>query len=84
MLSSMQLITLNTFSEDGTTCTADEFLDRVDETCRQASMVCYKHILFLVNNNKLFVKYYNHIGTKSKEHPSRRSRRRSVESRSKS
>lgn len=39
VLSSMQLITLHAFPEDGTTWTADEFLDKTEETCRQASMV---------------------------------------------
>uniref|UniRef100_A0A2S2PXW6 Dynein heavy chain 5, axonemal n=1 Tax=Sipha flava TaxID=143950 RepID=A0A2S2PXW6_9HEMI len=38
VLSSMQLITLHTFPEDGSTWTAEEFLDKIDETCRQASM----------------------------------------------
>lgn len=36
----MQLITLHTFPDDGSTWTADEFLDKIDETCRQASLVC--------------------------------------------
>jgi len=36
----MQLITLHTFPEDGSTWTAEEFLDKIDETCRQASLVC--------------------------------------------
>lgn len=40
----MQLITLHTFPEDGSTWTADEFLDKIDETCRQASLVCYCHV----------------------------------------
>lgn len=40
VLSSMQLISLHNFPEDGTTWTADEFLDKIEETCRQASMVC--------------------------------------------
>lgn len=40
VLSSMQLITLHTFPEDGSTWTAEEFLDKIDETCRQASLVC--------------------------------------------
>lgn len=39
VLSSMQLITLHTFPEDGSTWTAEEFLDKIEETCRQASMV---------------------------------------------
>jgi len=42
VLSSMQSITLHTFPEDGSTWTADEFLDKIDETCRQASLVCDK------------------------------------------
>jgi len=40
VLSSMQLVTLHTFPEDGSTWAADEFLDKIDETCRQAAMVC--------------------------------------------
>lgn len=36
----MQTVTLHTFPEDGSTWGADEFLDKIDETCRQASMVC--------------------------------------------
>lgn len=40
VLSSMQLVTFHTFPEDGLTWTPDEFLDKIDETCRQASMVC--------------------------------------------
>lgn len=36
----MQLITFHTFPEDGSTWTAEEFLDKIDESCRQASMVC--------------------------------------------
>lgn len=36
----MQLVTFHTFPEDGSTWTPDEFLDKIDETCRQASMVC--------------------------------------------
>lgn len=49
VLSSMQLITFHTFPEDGSTWTADEFLERIDETCRQASMVNNIHIF---NNDK--------------------------------
>lgn len=40
VLSSMQTVTLHTFPEDGTIWSADEFLDKIDEMCRQASMVC--------------------------------------------
>jgi len=36
----MQLITLHVFPEDGSTWTAEEFLDKIDETCRHASLVC--------------------------------------------
>lgn len=43
VLSSMQLVTFHTFPEDGSTWTPDEFLDKIDETCRQAAMVCNLH-----------------------------------------
>lgn len=35
----MQQVTLHTFPEDGSIWAADEFLDKIDETCRQASTV---------------------------------------------
>lgn len=49
----MQLITLHTLPEDGSTWSADEFLDKIDETCRQASVVCDCHTH--VENINLFV-----------------------------
>lgn len=44
VLFSMQQISLHTFPDDGTTWSADAFLDRIDETCRQASMVCVRRM----------------------------------------
>lgn len=83
VLSSMQLVTLHTLPEDGSTWSAEEFLDKIDEICRQASIVCDCHTYLSLRYQLISVLFYNCIGIESKEYFSRRSSRRSIKSCSK-